>query len=117
MPPVAWACVILIGTSWPSIPVEVSLTWADKIVHFTLYGVFSALMVRALDRPLNRRRLMVVLLGIWVFGALDELHQIWIPGRTASHLDWLADCLGALTGLLVGRFLPRPSPSRQDLSS
>ena len=31
-----------------------------------------------------------------VYGAIDELHQIYIPGRYASVGDWIADVLGVL---------------------
>ena len=37
--------------------------------------------------------------------ALDELHQLFIPGRSAEVSDWLSDTLGASLGLYVGRRL------------
>jgi VanZ family protein len=51
------------------------------------------------------RRLVwaAVLLSTWA--ALDELHQLFIPGRSAEVSDWLSDTLGASLGLYVGRRL------------
>jgi VanZ family protein len=43
---------------------------------------------------------MGVLLSVWA--ALDELHQLFIPGRSAEVGDWASDTLGASLGLLVG---------------
>jgi VanZ family protein len=41
-----------------------------------------------------------------LLGALDEYNQQFIPGRSGLSLeDWLADITGALTGVLVLRFL------------
>ena len=40
-----------------------------------------------------------------VYGIFDELHQLLIPGRSAEFLDWLADFFGAMTGVLIARFI------------
>jgi VanZ family protein len=37
-----------------------------------------------------------------LLAALDELHQLFIPGRDAEVSDWLADTVGATAGLAVG---------------
>lgn len=53
------------------------------------------------------------------YGAIDELGQIPIPGRTADVVDWLADAAGAVAGvvcyrLMTGAMTLRPfSPSGQ----
>jgi VanZ family protein len=36
-----------------------------------------------------------------VYGASDEFHQRFVPGRTADVLDWLADSLGACAFVIV----------------
>jgi VanZ family protein len=41
-----------------------------------------------------------VLAGLAV-GALDELNQAAVPGRTADPADWLADALGVGIAFLV----------------
>ena len=40
-----------------------------------------------------------------VYGALDEIHQMFIPGRFAEVLDWLADAAGAILGVLIISYL------------
>ena len=102
-----WLALQVTLTSLPgkAIPVALPhpLDWAG---HFCLYGGLGALIARAaaLRRwPLRRLVWAAVLLSTWA--ALDELHQLFIPGRSAEVSDWLSDTLGASLGLYVGRRL------------
>ncbi|MYI83016.1 MAG: hypothetical protein F4056_06905 [Chloroflexi bacterium] len=76
---------------------------------FALLGVPVALRY-ATSRAAARspvRVLLMVILALWIFAALDELAQGWIDGREPSLEDWLADMAGALIGLAVGSVLLR----------
>lgn len=75
---------------------------ADKPWHAAGYLGLAVLVVRALAGGLPRRlspRVLVWSIGIVVlYGVSDELHQMFVPGRTASFDDLLADTIGALAG-------------------
>ncbi len=104
MPPVLWAAVILVGTSWPSISVGPDdILGLDKLVHFTMYGVLAFLVMRVSPARSSGVRIALVVLGLCAFGAADEWHQGFIDGRSSSGLDWIADTLGVLTGVAVAR--------------
>jgi len=107
--------VILVLTSWPSPRVSTRVTGTDKIAHFSVYAILGYLVARALSEPRTRWALLSAVVAMYVFGMLDEVHQMWVPGREASVWDWAADCLGASTGLLVGHHLLSLAQSRQDL--
>ncbi len=51
------------------------------------------------------RRLTWIAVAVAVAAALDELHQLFIPGRDAAVDDWAFDTLGAVAGLLIGSWL------------
>ena len=71
---------------------------------FALLGVPVALRYAA-SRAAARaplRVLLMVVLALWVFAALDELAQGWVPGRQPSLADWFADMGGALIGMALG---------------
>ncbi len=36
-----------------------------------------------------------------LYAASDEVHQLFVPGRSGQFTDWLIDCLGALAGLVL----------------
>ena len=115
----AWACAILVMTSWPGSPPRPAvIPHLDKAAHFTVYCLLGILTWRALLTPRRVAHLAGAFGGIALFGALDELHQLLVPYREASVADWSADLLGALIGLRIAASLlarlPRPH-TRQDL--
>lgn len=110
LPPVLWAGVILVGTSWPSISVGPDdIIGIDKAMHFGVYSVLAVLVVRALEPPISVQHALLVLLALSGFGAADEWHQGFIPGRSESIYDWIADTLGILVGLWISRHLLPPT--------
>lgn len=67
----------------------------DKLIHAGLYAALAGLWLWA--RP---GRPWQALLLASLYGAVDEWHQSWVPGRSSDSWDWLADTAGA--GLLAG---------------
>ena len=65
------------------------------------WGLNLALQQTHPEWPLYRRHL-AVLLAVAFFGATDEWHQAFVPGRSCEFTDWLADAVGGALGLLVG---------------
>lgn len=109
-PPVVWLALILIGTSWPGISLGPDGLGLDKAAHFVAYTGLSALVLRATRTPLRSSTVAGVVLGIAVVGALDEWHQDFIPNRSMSAADWVADTSGATLGALLVRFVPLLRP-------
>ena len=40
-----------------------------------------------------------------IYGMFDEIHQMFVPGRSAEFLDWLADFGGSLVAVLITSYL------------
>ena len=100
-PPLLWAAFILVVTSIPGADLpRVDFHASDKLVHATMYGIFAWLASRSLLRTGRPMRfvIMLVVVGIAAFGALDEWHQQFIPGRSMELFDWMADTSGAIIG-------------------
>lgn len=74
----------------------IELPGADRAYHFVEYGLLALLGLQAFSPP-TRRQLWGVLALCWLYGLSDEIHQIWVPGRSADILDWLVDGLGIFT--------------------
>jgi VanZ family protein len=100
-PPLVWAAAILVATSIPQ-PRFPDVPGIDKVGHLGMYAVLAVLIVRALVTSMHPVRTFLLVLGVTsVFGAADEWHQQFIPGRTTDPHDWLADTFGAGFGTMI----------------
>jgi VanZ family protein len=85
------------GGAGPNLPP--GLSW-DKILHAGAYAVMSALVTWAMARGRLReatgRALLAGVLVAVAYGATDEWHQAFVPGRHADVFDLIADAAGAL---------------------
>lgn len=108
LPTIVWALVILVSSSI-SMPAIAAPANSDKGAHVLLYLVLGYLAGRALLRGRNPQvwQLLALVLGMLAYGALDELHQRWIPTRTADPADWVADAAGSLTGIVAAVIVTR----------
>jgi VanZ family protein len=81
---------------------------SDKCLHFIAYLVLVFLLWSAInpDRKVNWRKAAVrwVLLVTVCYGVIDELLQSVVVGRSCDAMDFLADLVGALTGLILLAF-------------
>ncbi|OQX59333.1 hypothetical protein B5M50_03125 [candidate division KSB1 bacterium 4484_219] len=108
-PAIVFAILIFVGSSFESLSVpEIGINWEDKIAHLIEYGIFGFLITRALYfYPKLQNSTKVFRLAITlalVYGITDELHQIFVPGRDASIMDWIADGVGVLIGGMLFRW-------------
>ncbi len=77
---------------------DFGITWSDKVLHFSAFGVLGWLVARGLHHFQNserRQKFFQITLFICIIYALtDEFHQFWVQGRDASIYDFIADLLG-----------------------
>jgi VanZ family protein len=108
-PLIIYWIILFIATTLPvqSVP---SIAISDKINHLIAYFGLSTLLYLTLIYQRKSEFLFnnapsVATIIASVYGALDELHQMFVPGRFAEVLDWLADLGGAILGVLFISFL------------
>ncbi|MGZ5095560.1 MAG: VanZ family protein [Burkholderiales bacterium] len=72
----------------------------DKLAHVTVFALLTLLLYRAFG---TRAALLAATVAISVGGA-DEIHQLFLAGRTSDFADFFADGVGAtLTALVLRR--------------
>lgn len=76
-----------------------TLPVGDVTGHGIGYALLGALLLRALAGGrfvgVTWGRAVAAVLLATLYGVSDELHQSFVPGRSADRYDVLADCLGA----------------------
>jgi VanZ family protein len=97
LPPVGFALAIVAESSQAAVTVPTGLWNGDKLVHFLAFGLLGTVILRALRIERAWLRALVVAAIASLFGASDEIHQAFTPGRSCDVLDWVADTLGATT--------------------
>jgi VanZ family protein len=84
---------------WGAQPVAINLVPApwDKFLHGITFAILACGIGLASGLQ-GSRGLIIAISGALLIGALDEWHQIYLPGRHPSWDDLLADVIGSLAG-------------------
>lgn len=104
-PAILWAIALFAqsSVSGDDIP-EFGFLEYDKVIHFLIYVVFAAVVHRAIRYQsalpsIAQHHFVATLIIVSLYGATDEWHQAFVPGRDASIEDWLADTAGGIVYL------------------
>lgn len=129
LPLIAWMAVIFALSHIPVDTVESVLhgpldiapeiAKSDLVIHPLEFGVLAILAYRLLAsyRRVSRRYALLGAFGFAIaYGALDEFHQSFVPGRSATLADLGLDALGALLGLAAILAIARLAASRAAVS-
>lgn len=111
---VVYWLILFLGTTLPSSSLPDTPS-GDKINHFAGYAVLSFLLFtwfRLKDESgtADIKLLQKSFIIASVYGVLDEVHQLLIPGRFFEWYDILADINGAALGLAIAYIVLRTFP-------
>ena len=73
---------------------------AAHVVAYSAMGAMALLAICGEARASARKRLAAVALAA-AYGAVDELHQRYVPGRAAAWSDFGSDLFGAMLGVAI----------------
>lgn len=101
---------IFAASAQPTVPLP-RMGHSDKVLHFAAYAGLGATLAYAGARS-ALGPLPLIAIGS-LYGASDEIHQSFVPGRTPDPWDWVADTLGAIAGVLAAQryFSRRRAPA------
>jgi VanZ family protein len=83
-----------------------------KCAHFIEYLVLGWLLFMGfLDRSSPGRTVLLVIIAGFLFAVSDEVHQLFVPGRTMRQFDVLVDMAGiALAVIMMHHRIKRQLP-------
>lgn len=71
----------------------------DKVLHFCVYSVLAFLFYLSFKKSGGKRHVFLLsLLMTTMYAVIDEIHQLYVPGRVASLGDVAADIIGGFSG-------------------
>ncbi len=103
-PAALWAACLFVQSSIPGQYYPPAPFWsADKAVHGAVFLVLGFLCAHALRvrarAPENRPRIFAAAAAMAsLYGLSDEIHQLFVPGRSADWRDFAADAAGSAAG-------------------
>jgi VanZ family protein len=91
----------VLGVLGPFIPFaeETFHTIIRKTAHVTAYAVLGFLSIHAFTVSGLKNSAFYALLLSFFYAVTDEIHQLFIPGRSGEVSDVLLDTMGALIGI------------------
>ncbi len=76
----------------------VPIPHGDKLLHALEFFVFLLLCWKALP---PKRRMSTSLILTAIYAGSDEIHQLFVPTRSASLFDWFADLAGGVAAVIL----------------
>lgn len=102
LPLIAYGALIFAQSSFPAPAMPPLFTVSDKLLHLAAYAVMGALFYRAFrfqwPRAAPGALFWAAAAATALYGMSDELHQYFVPFRSADPLDWAADAAGGILG-------------------
>jgi len=100
-----YAGLIFYLSSLSLLPVSVEIPFIDKLEHTLEYAILGILLMRAFinrEFKLDRRSAFALAVIIaYFYGISDEIHQAFVPGRTATISDSFFDLIGSGLGAYI----------------
>lgn len=106
LPVIACMSVIFYASCIPAGNIPSLFPHEDILFHGLIYAILALFFFRALKNTESRLALwqlfvFTVVFGS-VYGASDEFHQLFTPGRSCSGFDLVVDTIGSSAGGFVG---------------
>lgn len=105
LPILVYCLLIFMQSSFPATEHVPDFDVADKLLHAGAFAVLGFLLLRALNTG-DKRFSTIRMAGLSIFltalyGASDEIHQYFVPTRSAEFLDFAADAVGGVFGVMI----------------
>ena len=99
-----WMAMIFFLSSRSDLPAPSLFLGQDKMMHMLAFGALGFLFARSVLPKQGTSavaRIVVITLMVALYGAFDEIHQLFVPGREASLGDLVADTAGGLVAAVL----------------
>jgi VanZ family protein len=99
-------CIVIYLSLIPQVEFPVDFWNADKVYHCAAYAWLALLSIMSFR---HRRFALSAALSMILLGVALEIGQYYVPGRSCSFADGMANSLGATTGIFLGYYVRNKS--------
>ncbi|MCX7797492.1 MAG: VanZ family protein [Melioribacter sp.] len=88
--------------------------YQDKVEHFFAYLILAFFLMLSLhfqkkNMHISKKSFLFTIIFLLIYATIDELHQIYVPGRYCDFIDWLADMSGGIFGVVLSYYFVKVS--------
>ena len=76
-----------------------------KLAHFIEYFILGVLVINFITRY-DKKIIIAILLCI-IYATSDEIHQIFVPGRSCQIIDIMIDSVGSIMGIYLYKLITK----------
>ena len=109
LPLLLYCLLIFIQSSYPATQSLSSIPHMDKLAHTGAYALLGFLIFRVFQTTrIRKNAVLLVTLSALVsslYGVSDEIHQYFVPSRSADIADVAADVAGSILGAGIAHIL------------
>lgn len=72
-----------------------------ELVHVMEYFVLGILTLNCLKQNNVDKKVLITIMFCFIYSVTDEIHQMFVPGRTFEYYDIIMDNLGAILAVTL----------------
>jgi VanZ family protein len=114
LPALIWMIIIFYFSSRQTTGIGGDSYWLRFFILKSFHLIEYAILFILINFALNSNFYSVF--TSYLYGVSDEIHQLFVPGRTSKFIDTLIDLLGIFIGLLILKFIFIPLGKKLKLS-
>ena len=78
-----------------------------KSAHFTIYLILGISFISLLKeyKIVSNKSIIYTIIFVFIYACSDEVHQLFVSGRSCEILDIIIDTCGGLVGSIIYRFI------------
>jgi VanZ family protein len=95
----AYSSIIFLFSNQSNLDIPQLYLHQDKLAHLSEYMLLGLFAWRCFRHRFENLKTLLIISLVFcsLYGALDEIHQYFIPNRQMDILDWCADTIGSAT--------------------
>lgn len=72
-----------------------------EVMHLLEYLILGIIMYATLGQyNITKNIILITIMLCFIYSVTDEIHQVFIPGRTFEYIDIILDSIGSIIGVL-----------------